>query len=238
MMPFAFGRDLYIHTEESEVTPPSVEPIDKTLVKAQRRFSATTLDSLFDLWIAAARQHYEEQTGTQCITATREYWLDAFPWDRRIELPRPPLQSVASVEYLQADGTYATFIDDTVSPAILPYRVDPVAGEPARRGQIVLLDGYAWPVVLCQPKAVKITFDCGFGDTAVEVPAVIRHALLLLVGHFHKFGEEVSEARANILQLPIGAKTFMDARRLAALPQHRPTHWPLAHGHHGGPTWV
>jgi uncharacterized phiE125 gp8 family phage protein len=227
--------DLYIQTEESEVTGPSLEPIDLTLVKAQRRFSASTLDSLFNIWIPAARQHFEEQTGSQCITATREYWLDAFPWDRRIELPRPPLQSVVSVEYLQADGTYATFIDDTVSPAFVPYDVQAPAGDPARRGQIVLLDGYAWPTVVCQPKAVKITFVCGFGDVATDVPELIRHTLLMLAGHFHAINEAVVDVRNTLQRVPLSVPTFIESRRLAALPQHRPTRWSLSGT---GPTWV
>lgn len=216
-----------IETEESQIVAPTVEPLDLALVKLQRRFSAATLDSLFAIWIAAARQHYEEQTGSQLITATREYWLDAFPWDRQIELPRPPLQSVESIEFLASDGTYQEFLDETSSPTITPYEVIAPEGDPARRGSIVLLPGYSWPVVTCQPRAVKIRFVCGFGDTATEVPALVRHALLMLVGHFHKFGEEVQAAVNTIVQVPMAAQLIIDARKYAALPQHRPTRWPI-----------
>ncbi len=200
-----------------------VEPLGLTLVKQQRRFSSTTLDELFLIWMAASRQYLEEATGRQCITAIWELWLDRFPWSRTIELPHPPLQRIVSVLYDDVDGDEQT-LDDTL------YRIIAPSGDYAVRGQIVLTENAAWPATRCHAKAVRIQYAAGYGDAATDMPALVTYALLMLVGHFHKFAEEISEARANILQLPIGADQVIKALKYSALPQLHP---PSAPGWNG-----
>lgn len=213
-----------IRSEDSLIVPPRLEPLDLEEVKKQRRFSSTSLDTLFDLWIAAARQHMEEQTGRQLITATWETRLDAFPSHGVIELPHPPLQAISSVICDKGDGT-STTLDVSTYTVIAP------AGPYARRGRIVLASGSTWPTVTDGQGAIRIRYTAGYGDTPGSVSELIRYALMMLVGHFHKFGEEVSEARANILQLPIGAKSVMEALKWSALPTI-----PLTRT--GWPTWT
>lgn len=188
-----------------------VEPVDLAIVKKQRRFTSATLDDLFLIWIAASRQYLEEATGTQLIFATWERWLDTFPWHRSIELPHPPLQSVVSIKYDDADGVEQTF--DSAS-----YRLVAPAGDYAQRGRIVLNDGFSWPSTATHPKAVRIQYVAGYGDTSDDIPPLVSYALMMLIGHFHKFAEEISEARANILQLPIGADQVIKAMKYSALP--------------------
>ncbi len=196
-----------------------VEPLGLSLVKQQRRYSTTTLDELFLIWIAASRQYLEEATGRQLITATWEYWLDRFPWSRTIELPHPPLQSIVSVKYDDANGDEQT-MDDT------DYRIIAPSGDYGERGRLVLSDTAAWPSTRCHAKAVRIQYVAGYGDAATDMPALVTYALLMLVGHFHKFAEEISEARANILQLPIGADQVIKALKYSALPQLNPPSAP------------
>ncbi len=205
-----------IDAMDSLIVGPLLEPLDLEEVKKQRRFSATTLDTLFDLWISSARQHFEEQTGRQLITATWEYWLDAFPAQTAIELPHPPLQADGViVKYDDGDGVEQTW--DAAN-----YRVIAPAGDMAPRGRIALAAGASWPSTIMQPAAVRIQFQAGYGDTPGDVPELIQHALMMLVGHFHKYGEDVQDAKNTLEQLPIGAKLIMQARRLASLPTLQP----------------
>ncbi len=201
-----------IPTTDTLITGPTVVPLDLAEVKKQRRFTATTLDTLFDLWIASAVQYWEGTTGQQLITATWELWLDAFPWQREIEIPHPPLQTIVSVKYDDANGDEQTLDADT-------YRVlAPSDG----RGILALKPGQCWPIAACQTMAVRIRYKAGLGDTPAEVPDLTKYALMMLVGHFHKFAEEVSEARANILLLPIGASDVMQDQKYLCLPRLPP----------------
>ncbi len=203
----------HLEPMESLITAPTVQPLDLDEVKKQRRFSADSLDTLFDLWIAAATQHVEEQTGRQLITATWESWRPSL--GVCIELPRPPLQSVVSIKYDDADGNEQTVDPDS-------YHVIAPSGDYCRRGQIILKSGSSWPTFgTVRQDAVRIRFVAGYGDAPGAVSPLIKYALMMLVGHFHKFGEEVNEARANILQLPIGADMVIRALKYSAQPAIR-----------------
>ncbi len=204
-----------IDTMDSLIAGPLLEPLDLEEVKKQRRFSSTSLDTLFDLWISAARQHWEELTGRQLLTATWEYWLDAFPVQTAIELPHPPLQAVLSVTYDDGDGVAQTW--DAAN-----YRVIAPQGDRAPRGRLVLASGASWPTTLIQPAAVRIQYLAGYGDAPADVPELDQHVLMTLVGHFHKYGEAVQDAKNTLADLPVGAKMILQARRLASLPTLQP----------------
>ena len=205
-----------IDTMDSLIAGPTVEPLDLEEVKKQRRFgNLTTLDTLFDLWISGARQYYEEQTGRQLITATWEYWLDAFPAQTAIELPHPPLQAVLSVKYDDGDGVEQTW-------DVANYRVIAPSGDRAPRGRIVLAAGASWPTTLVQQAAVRIRYLAGYGDAPGSVPELDQHVLMTLVGHFHRYGEAVQDAKNALTDLPVGAKLIMQARRLSSLPTLQP----------------
>lgn len=200
-----------ISTMDSLIVAPRVEPLDLDEVKKQRRFTPTTLDTMFDLWISAARQQFEEATGRQCITATWEYWLDAVPSQNVIELPHPPLQSVVGIFY---DDDDVSPVEQTVDPTT--YSVSAPAGDRAPRGRVTLNSGVSWPTVPDRPNALRIRYTAGYGDAPGAVPELVRAALYYLVGHFHKYGEEVQDAMLH--QLPIGFELLMKGFKYSALP--------------------
>lgn len=200
------------------LSPDGTPALNLALVKMQRRVGqANGLDLLFTVWIDAAAQHFEEQTGRQLITAAYDYWLDSFPpVDRFIELPKPPLQSVLAVTYTDADGETQTIDSDD-------YTVLAPDGDYARPGRIVLNAGASWPTTTTRERAVQIRFTCGYGDTAEDMPALVQAALLFLVGHFHKHGEEVVEGQGIGLQtVPLGASKMIEAFKYSALPTQSP----------------
>jgi uncharacterized phiE125 gp8 family phage protein len=219
-----------IDTETRIVEPPTVEPVSLAEVKLQRKWSSASLDTLFNLWIGASRQEFEEQTGIQINTAMWDYYMDAFPQfidradDLQIEVPRPPLQSVVSVSYRDDNGDWQDFSDSTISPSFDPFESLANTSVAIRRGRVSLKPGYAWPTVADRPKSVRVRFLAGFGDAASDVPDLIRNTILLMVGTSHRYSESIAETRGTILTLPQVDRVIRQYQ-YAALPQLLPRRW-------------
>lgn len=179
------------------VSGPAIEPVSLAEAKLHLRVDddQTAEDALILGLIRAAREQTEAQTRRALVTQTWDARYTAFPDDNgRLELPRAPLQSVASVAYL--DSTGAT---TTLDPG--DYMVD-TASEP---GAVVLAYGGAWPTPTLYPLApVRVRFTAGYGEGAGDVPESIRAAMLLLVGHLYEHREAVVTASsASVGSLPL-----------------------------------
>lgn len=201
-----------IDTDLRLITPPVIEPLDLDFVKKQRRVSGTALDSLFDLWISAARQYVEEQTTRQLMTATWDYLMDGFPVQDEIEIPRPPLQSIIGVYYKDGDSVEQEFDASNYEMTA------PSSGYMSRRGRIGLAAGSSWPTTSSRARAVRIRFKAGYGDAPGSVPELERHVLMTIVGHFHQFGESVQQTKpgAQFVDLPMGASNILKLSMYAA----------------------
>lgn len=207
-----------IHTEHSLIFGPEVEPVALGYARLHLKALTALEDELLTGWIAAARQHFEEQTGRQLITATRELWLDGFPCHRKIELPFPPLQSVVSVQYVDPAGDLQSLTDGG-SPEVPLYSVRAPAGPHAGRGWLELNAGLTWPATSCDAGAVRIQFLCGYGDEPDAMPPLVTSALLFLVGHFDQFRSEVYQSeRGSLDTLPFGMAKILEGFKYSALP--------------------
>src|SRR5678816_268748 len=197
-----------------------------TLAYAQDHIRAlgNTDANLITVWIDAAASYFEEQTGRQLLTATREVWLDAFPFvgatgaAARIELPHPPLKSVVSITYLDGDGVLQT-LTDGASPATNLFNVSMPSGDYCRRGWVEPLYGSSWPTPMAQTGAVRIRYTCGYGDSTA-IPALIQGILCFLIGHFdtNRSAVQSTSRGESILELPLGVKAMMDGYKYSALP--------------------
>lgn len=184
---------------DTVIEEPAVPAMTVAFAKKHLKALTGAEDVLVLSWIYGAIQFFEEQTGRQIITATREAWLDAFPDCRgRIELPKPPLQEVLSVAYVGSDGTLIESFDDGGSPATLLYAVKAPQGSHAERGWIEPLYGVAWPTPRCESGAVRIRYRCGYGDSEEDVPPLITGILATMIGSNDQF-------RAGLLLPPAGA---------------------------------
>ncbi len=199
---------------------PSIEPLDLEEVKKQRRFSSTSLDTLFDMWISAARQDFVTLTGVELLTCVREQAMDCFPYGNQIELVRTPVQSILSVSYDDGDGVEQTLdaANYYLTPAVAQKDPYPV------RARLALVSGASWPAVASQPKAVRIRYVCGFGDTPGDVPELITYALYLFVGHAHRYSEEVQPID-TLTRLPLGAQQIIRQAQMNALSTLHPVRW-------------
>lgn len=158
---------LYQHQINSSfrlVTPPTTTAI---LCAADLRAYVRQFDTEFDSRLMDyqrdAIEDIETKTGRQLITATWELVLDRFPVE--IELRKPPIQSVESVQYVDSDGVLQT-LDST------KYQVD-IDNEP---GRIQPAYGVCWPETRCQIQAVIVRFVCGYGDES-DIPEGIKTAI-------------------------------------------------------------
>jgi uncharacterized phiE125 gp8 family phage protein len=166
---------LYLTT----TTAPAGEPLGAAEAKLHLRLDGDDENELLDALITAARDVCETATHRAFITQTLELGLDCFPCE--ISVPRPKLQSVTSVKYLDTNGTLQTL-------ASTEYTVD-ASSEP---GRIKPAYGKYWPVTRKELNAVRISFKAGFGDDAEDVPATIRQAMLMLIAHLYENREPVN----------------------------------------------
>lgn len=161
------------------VTPPSGEPVSLAETKLHLRVDFNEDDALINGCIAAARQAAEMLTGRQLITARWKLVLDSFP-ACAILVAKCPVQSVASIQYLDMNGSSQTMsaADYVVDTAYEPARITPVFGK-------------TWPSTLPQIGAVNVTFDAGYGP-ASSVPEGIKSWIKLRVGSLYAHREEMS----------------------------------------------
>lgn len=158
------------------ITAPAAEPVSTATAKSHLRVDHASDDELIESYIKTARELGEGLARRAFITQTLELVLDEFPRDLKLKLPRPPLQSVTSVKYLDADNVEYTFTD---------YVVD------ARSEPGVITFNSTPGVALAESGAVAVRFVAGYGATATAVPNVFVQAVLLSVAHFYEFREAV-----------------------------------------------
>jgi uncharacterized phiE125 gp8 family phage protein len=171
------------------VTPPAREPIELPEAKLQCRIDIDDDDALVLGYIETARTHVENATNRQLITATWEMALDY--WPMSIDIPRSPLQSVVSVQYVDTAGTTTTL-------ATNQYRWRATTGPFAARGRITRGYGVSWPSLQAVTDPVIVRFTAGYGDYGQDVPAPLRQAILMLVGHWYINREAVGTVGEEI----------------------------------------
>jgi uncharacterized phiE125 gp8 family phage protein len=157
---------------------PGAEPVDLAFVKVALSYDFPDLDDQIPLWIATARERFETILGRVFVRQTRQVKLDRFYDAIRLPMPEHSADAVQSVTYIDTSG-----VEQTLDPS--DYRLTAVksfAGAILRPPR----DG-SFPDTLCDTEVVTITFECGYApdgaDLTVNVPAVVKSAIIQLVGH-------------------------------------------------------
>ena len=186
------------------ITQPSFEPVTLAEARLWCRVDDddTAQDAVIVMLVRAMREYVEHMTGRALCSQTLELRLDEFPTNGGvIELPRPPLRSVTSIQYIDSSGTLQSL---EVSPqgwqedfASEPGRVSPLtpsSGWPDARSdelgavRIRYVAGYAAPnfiprlVRLWMQSRVSTLFENReqliVGTTVVPLPRVYVDGLL------------------------------------------------------------
>lgn len=119
--------------------------------------------------IKAAIADAERHTRRAFITQTWRLSLREFP--SRIYLPRPPLQSVTSITYVDSNGA-----TQTLSSSLYQVSTDSSPGyiEPAF--------GQSWPSIRSETvDPIKITYVAGFGSDSENIPDQYKNLIYELV---------------------------------------------------------
>lgn len=171
------------------ISGPGAEPVSLVEAKLHLRVDGADDDALIGALIQAAREQCEHETGRALVSQTWELVLDAFP-AAEIRIGKSPVQSIASVKYLDEQGD-----EQTLSSGAYVLDADT---EP---GWLMLAAGAAWPSTASVSNAVRIRFVAGYGASSAEVPAGIRHWMLLRIGTGYKLREQFV-AGASLAALP------------------------------------
>ena len=190
------------------ITAPEVQPLTLEEVKEHLRVDFSDTDTLISAYIDAATSYVQGEhsfTGRALVTQTWELVVDHFPV-HEIKIPLPPLQSIESIKYDDADGNEVTLATDQ-------YYVDDVS-EPA---WVVPITG-GWPAssgVLNAINAIRIRFIAGYPattdsppDLRANIPRAIKQAMLLYIGAFHEHREN-EIVGLTTMRLPFAAEHLL-----------------------------
>ena len=190
------------------VTEPTVEPL--TLAEIRLHLGETVYDTdghpndaLFTAAGIAARSWAEEFTGLALAPTDFELLLDAFPEESEIELPRPPVLEITSVQYIDQAL-------DTQTVSVANYSLDHYQ----RPGWLLPAPDFSWPATAAVANAVRVRYRSGFvslattdeTSTQVLLPGAIKAALSILVGVFYRQREDAV--------IPEGVKSLLRPFRI------------------------
>lgn len=159
---------------------PTLEPVSLAEAKAHLRVDDVAEDALIRSLIVTSRLHIEAALGLALIAQSWTLLLDRWPKNARLQLPVRPVLAVSQVR-VWPDET----APETLHPQLfildgqgLPPRLVPLAGQ--------------FPIEPGIPaNGIEVAFTAGFGATPDDVPAPIRHALLLLIAHWYENREPI-----------------------------------------------
>jgi uncharacterized phiE125 gp8 family phage protein len=169
-----------------QTSPP---PVTLDEVKTHLRVDGDALDSVLSPLIEAATDFVERETRQTLRPTSFRLYLDSFPTDRAVRLPRLPLVSVDAVRFIAGDA------ETTLAP--IAYAADPSGSKP---GRLALGTDQSWPVADAVPNAVRIDFTAGY---AGNCPPTLRTLICMMAGHYLEHPEAAVDRRIDAVPLAV-----------------------------------
>lgn len=167
----------------------AVQPVSLEEAKAQARVDCADEDGLIGVYITAASDAASDRLQRALVPTRYRLTLNSFP--DAIELLLPPIMSVESVKYMDANGT-----QQTLDPQ--DYFLDSVS-EP---GYLVPAAGRTWPATQNRINAVEVEYTAGY--TASAIPTPVKQWILLAVGDLY-------EQRTRSAEKPVVPQFFAES---------------------------
>jgi uncharacterized phiE125 gp8 family phage protein len=144
--------------------------------KTHARVYHTQDDTYIATLILTATQVIEAETRRALINRSFALQLEGFPASGEIVLPRSPLSTVSNVTYTDGAG-----VTQTLSAS--DYHTYSVNGV----GRVALKSTASWPTTQGTGALdVSVNFTAGYGASAANVPAALRHAVLMQATHWYE----------------------------------------------------
>lgn len=159
-------------------------PLNLNAAKLHLRVDHADDDSAITDILKAAFDMVERKTGRAYREQTATLFRDCFPDGAEpLVLPRPPLQSVTSIQYTDAAGNTQTLASNQfeVITSAVP-------------GEIIPVNGVVWPVALNRRGSVRVTFAAG---NAAACPDTILNAVRLQIDHDYHEHSPLESARID-----------------------------------------
>jgi hypothetical protein len=212
-----------MHVSSKIKTQPAVEPVILEELKIFARVDTDVENDLLENLIVTAREFAEKYTNRAFITQTWEMAFDFWAQDvicgvccvsdcylkahcpdfseyrfvcehNRIELDKPPLQSITQVRMLDNDGNSAVVSSSS-------YITD-VRAEPGVISAITVPSGTR------DMKAIEIEYVAGYGDARADVPQGIKTAIMAWAAEIYESRIPNSEPSENIANMLHPYKIF------------------------------
>ena len=183
------------------IEAPTTTPVVLAEVKDQLRVEHPDDDVLISRLIKVAVAYTDAQgaLGHAMIQQKWGQWVHSVP-PQSVRLTVGPVSSVTAVKYYDEAGVLQT---DTLSN----YEI---TGTPFTT-QIGPKDGFNWPVTQDRSDAIRIEYVAGYGTSPSDVPETLRHAMMLLIGHWYDNRENTM--MDELSNIPYGFDMLLDMHR-------------------------